>query len=232
MGAHMGAHGAADGRRSFAQIPFRDYREIREHVRTGDLLLCAGNSGMSRMIQRATRSPWSHVALILRVESIDRVLVVESVESVGVRAVPLSHYAGDAEAGRAGYDGELLIARHRGVARLDDVHLREVLRVAIDLLGREYDTREILRIAGRILAGRRRGETPEVAPTPLRRDDAYICSEFVWECLRAAGIRIAHDSRGFIAPCDFLADKSVEPLFRIELGRGNASELSTGHAGD
>ena len=232
MGARMRAQGAADRRRSFPQVPFRDYREIREHVRTGDLLLCAGNSGLSRMIQRATRSPWSHVALVLRVESIDRVLVVESVESVGVRAVPLTHYVGDAVTGRPGYDGELLIARHRGVARLDDAHLRQVLRIATDLLGREYDTREILRIAGRILAGQRRGETLEDAPTPLRRDDAYICSEFVWECLRAAEIEIAHDSRGFIAPCDFLADPSVEPLFRIQPHRESASESFTGHPSD
>jgi hypothetical protein len=197
-------------------VPFVPYEHARPRLRTGDILLCAGTSGMSKLIQRATRSAWSHVAMILRVDAIDRVLVVESVESVGVRAVPLSHYVGDAATGRRGYDGELLIARHRLVDGLDHPLLCQVLRVAVDLLGREYDSREIVRIATRIVTMRRREASGDGIVSMPDRDNAYICSEFVWECLHAAGIDVAHDPRGFIAPCDFLADANVDPLFRIE----------------
>lgn len=47
------------------------------------------------MIQRATRSVWSHVAFVMRVDSIDRVMVLESREPIGVRTVPLRTYLAD-----------------------------------------------------------------------------------------------------------------------------------------
>ena len=49
------------------------YSEIRPSLRSGDLLLCSGTSWFSRLIQAATGSEWSHVGLILRVDSLDRV---------------------------------------------------------------------------------------------------------------------------------------------------------------
>jgi uncharacterized protein YycO len=47
------------------------------------------------------------------------------------------------------------------------------------------------------------------------RDDTYICSEYVWECFHAAGIDIAHDVRGFIAPRDFADDPAIHGLYRL-----------------
>ena len=46
----------------------------------------------SQMIQAATDSIWSHVAFVVRLEVIDRIMVLESLEPVGVRTVPLSKY--------------------------------------------------------------------------------------------------------------------------------------------
>ena len=69
-----------------------NYSEIRPLLCSGDLLLCSGTSWFSRLIQAATGSEWSHVGLILRMERLDRVMLLESVESIGVRAVPLSCY--------------------------------------------------------------------------------------------------------------------------------------------
>ena len=73
---------------SVPDVPLRAYEEMRSSIRSGDLLLCAGSSVMSRLIQHATACIWSHIALIARVDAIDRVLVLESVESIGVRCVP------------------------------------------------------------------------------------------------------------------------------------------------
>jgi hypothetical protein len=68
------------------------YADLRNELRTGDLLLCAGTGWFSQMIQAATDSVWSHVAFVVRLEVIDRIMVLESLEPVGVRTVPLSKY--------------------------------------------------------------------------------------------------------------------------------------------
>lgn len=213
----------------FTNASLAAYADIREHLRTGDLLLCSGSSAMSGIIRRATGSRWSHVALIARLESIDRVLVLESVESIGVRCVPLSHYLGDAAQNRRGYEGELLIARHQSFAGLDDDRLRSMFSFAADALGRRYDSAEVLRIASRITSGFASAVINRVASgivpgqreqeqsrSPIEHDDAYICSEYVWECLHEGGIDIVHDDRGFIAPRDFAADPLVQPLWMLQ----------------
>jgi hypothetical protein len=196
--------------RSVPEVPLCTYAEVRPRIRSGDLLLCAGSSLVSRLIQRATDSVWSHVAMIVRVEAIDRLMVLESVESIGVRCVPLSRYVGDHNGTGRPYAGELVIARHDAFERVAPLRVRSMAQFAVDLLSRPYDKHEIVRIAMRIALGDRRASDPT-----LPRDDAYICSEYVWECCRAAGIAIAPDHRGFIAPRDFAVDPNVHALCRL-----------------
>ncbi|WP_414695636.1 YiiX/YebB-like N1pC/P60 family cysteine hydrolase [Phenylobacterium sp.] len=92
------------------------YGEIREEVRDGDLLLCSANDSFSRLIRWATKSPWSHVAIAYRLEEIDRVIILECVEKIGVRAVPLSSFISRTSNGEHPYPGRILLARHRGMA--------------------------------------------------------------------------------------------------------------------
>lgn len=54
------------------------YEEVRPLLATGDLLLFGGKSTLCRRIQRLTRSPWSHVGLILKIEALDLVLLWEA----------------------------------------------------------------------------------------------------------------------------------------------------------
>ena len=90
----------------------RPYAEIRDEVRTGDLILCSGSSGFSKLIRWATGNPWSHVALAVRLEPLDKVVVLESVEKIGVRAVALASFLSRDSNGRKPYPGRLLLARH------------------------------------------------------------------------------------------------------------------------
>lgn len=46
------------------------YDDIAPHLRTGDLALFHGNSWISRGIQRATRSPYSHIGMVVRYRDI------------------------------------------------------------------------------------------------------------------------------------------------------------------
>jgi len=96
------------------------YSEIRETLRTGDIVLFSGKGGISAGIKWATLSRWSHVGMILKLVEYDFVTVWESttlsdvadLESKmprkGVQLVPLS-----ARINR--YDGDIAVRRLQGV---------------------------------------------------------------------------------------------------------------------
>ncbi|MCK4958558.1 MAG: hypothetical protein KAT00_04150, partial [Planctomycetes bacterium] len=182
-------------------------------IRSGDLLLCSGSTFFSRMIRRVTRSVWSHVAFVIRLETIDRIMVLESVESVGVRTIPLSRYVRDYSGqNEGGYPGRLLLGRHKSFSMVSKPEMTKMSQFAVDLFGYPYDRDEILRIGARIcknLLGFREDE--------VQREREYICSEYVWECYNSLNIRVDHDTGGFIAPRDFARDLKVFPIAAINV---------------
>jgi hypothetical protein len=140
-------------------------------------------------------------------------LLLESVESIGVRLVSLRSYVEDYNGSGLPYVGRIFLARH------DDVHFDEetlaaaFYQYAVDLLGYPYDRDEIVSIATRI-AGSRFGR-PEHEANP--EDRAFICSEYVAHCFAQIGLVIPYDRRGFIAPSDFAACPSIKILWEIAL---------------
>jgi uncharacterized protein YycO len=195
------------------------YADIREQLRTGDLLLCAGSGWFSKMIQAATDSVWSHVAVIFRLEVIDRVMVLESLEPVGVRTVPLSKYLRDYDSRGNPYPGRMCLARHADFeSKASPAGLARLGHYAVDQLGYPYDNQMIAKIAARItLSGwldptAREAAFAEWSDAGLERDSEYICSEYAWECYQSLGLDIPHDPRGFVAPADFASAEAVELL--------------------
>lgn len=184
------------------------YSELRPRLRSGDLLLCSGTGTFSRMIQAASGSVWSHVAFVMRLDAIDRVMVLESLEPIGVRTVPLRKYMEDYDSCGNPYPGRLAVARHDEFEKKADARaLRRLGKFAVDLFGYPYDRDEIARIAARIVASKLRSR--RLSARAVRRDREYICSEYVWECYKSLGISIDYDQRGFIAPADFAKAKGV-----------------------
>ena len=170
----------------------------------------------SRMIQAASDSVWSHVAFVMRLDAIDRVMVLESLEPIGVRTVPLRKYVEDYDSCGNPYPGRLAVARHDEFDKMaDDRALRRLGKFAVDLFGYPYDRSEIARIAARIVASKLR--SPRLSVRAVKRDREYICSEYVWECYRSLGINIDYDQRGFIAPADFAGAKGVRLKAVVEL---------------
>ena len=55
-----------------------NYVDIRDDLKTGDLVLFSGKGGISRWIKRFTRSEWSHCGLIVKFEAEDVVALFES----------------------------------------------------------------------------------------------------------------------------------------------------------
>lgn len=193
-------------------VPVVAYDRIRPAIHTGDLLLCSGSSDFSRLIQRCTDSFWSHVGFVIRAQAVDRLLLMESVESVGVRPVSLRSYVEDYCGTGQPYPGRIYLARHAAMATAPAPSLEQFLEVSIDLLGYPYDRRDIVRIAARIAAA-----AVGYVAAPLVTERAYICSEYAAKCLAHLGITIPPNPRGYIAPADFAADPAITVLWEIAL---------------
>jgi hypothetical protein len=185
-----------------AGLPVESYATVRPRLASGDLFFCSGNYLVSRAIRRFTESPWSHVGVVLVAREIDRVLLLESVEDVGVRLAPVSKYLTDYDAGRP-YDGLLAFARTTAAT---PEAVRAAAAFGCDELTRPYDKEEIGRIVARIALGIGRGHA---------QDRAYICSELVYECFKQAGYEFSH-ADDFVAPEDIWRDASVSLLARVQ----------------
>jgi hypothetical protein len=185
----------------YQALPKLTYTEAKPDLRTGDILLCNGNHPIALMIKKFTNSIFSHVGFIFTWNN--RVLVLESVEDDGVRAVPLSQYVYDHESSGKPYDGELYIARHQ--THLDEKKVNKMLGHAADLLNKRYDKDEIAKIIWRIVSGSGRHES----------DNEYICSEFVEVCFNQIGISFEKDREGYIYPNHIAQDPKVDGLFQI-----------------
>ena len=161
------------------------------------------------MIQAVTGSTWSHVGFVMRLDAINRVMVLESVEPVGVRTVPLRKYLVDYDSRGTPYPGGIAIARHRDFATMANKNkLRQFGQFAVDLFGYPYDKDEIVKIAARIGASHL-PFTKKYRKT-LEPDREYICSEYVGECYRKLGIHIPYNKNGFITPADFAKEEKVK----------------------
>ena len=183
-------------------LPVQAYDTVRDNLRSGDLVFCSGSYLFSGLIQRFTKSVWSHVGIVHRDDSLGRVFVLESETGVGVRLVPVSKYLRDYHGRRRPYRGQIVVGRMQPVLTIEQV--RQGVSFGMDLLTRPYDNSEILRIAMRIAfrVGRR------------TRDRKFICSELVDECFRAAGIRFTRPDN-YISPQDIWRNDALALQARI-----------------
>lgn len=189
-------------KREIARLPVQRYEEVRGALRSGDLVFCSGSYLFSGLIQRFTRSVWSHVGIVYRDEHLQRVFLLESETGIGVRLVPISKYLRDYHGRRRPYRGQIVVARVN--PEPGDERVRQAVSYGMDLLTRPYDNAEIMRIAMRIAfrIGRR------------TQDRKFICSELVDECFRAAGVRFVRRDN-YISPDDIWRDPGVVPIARV-----------------
>jgi hypothetical protein len=183
------------------ELPVMPYSELRPELRSGDLLFASGDYLVSKAIQKVTGSPWSHVGIVFRLDSIQRLLLLESVEDMGVRFAPLSKYLNNYEDGKP-YKGRMVIARCQDV---DSVIVGGLASFGIDELTQPYDKNEIAKILARITLGLGK----------KKKDREYICSELVYECFSHAGKEFAYNEKGFISPEDVWADGKVSIIGRL-----------------
>lgn len=193
-------------RAELERIPVEPYGSVRPLLRTGDVLLAAGEHWISHVISRATRSPMTHAGIVYVMPEEDRVLLLEAVEGAGVRLAPLSRLVWGAAQQR--YRGMLFVLRHRDpVTRLG---LRSASQFGFDRLTARYGYWTLAVILARILLGLRQTRT-EV------EDDAFVCSEFAATWLVSAGLGLGEHvaDYGFTTPGALWSDPHLELIARI-----------------
>lgn len=178
------------------------YADVRETLRTGDLVFCSGTYFFSNAIRWFTKSVWSHVGVIYRDDNLERIFILESETMIGVRLAPLSKYLKDYHGRNRPYRGRMIVGRI--LPEPEPTALKSVISFGMDELTKPYDNWEILRIAMRILFKRGR----------KTRDKKYICSELVYEAFHKVGITFRFKNRS-ISPDDIWKDSRVHAICRL-----------------
>jgi hypothetical protein len=184
------------------KTPVIPYEKIRDFVKTGDIFFSSGSYAFSGVIQRLTKSTWSHVAIVYKDEELGRVLVLEAEPYVGIRLIPLSKYLHDYKGKKRPYKGQVVIAKLN--IDVPKENLNKGISFGLDELTRPYDNYEIVRIMMRILLHISRRE----------RNRNYICSELVRDILAKAGV-VMHYNDTYISPDNVWSDNRVDMKYRI-----------------
>ena len=178
------------------------YEKIRPYLKTGQIVFCSGSYLFSGIIQRLTKSVWSHVAIIYKDEELGRVMILEAEPFVGIRLIPLSKYLTDYKGKKRPYKGQMVITNF--TVEMSRENKNEVISFGLDELTRPYDNWEIFRIMMRILLkiGKR------------EKNRSYICSELVRDCFKQGGYVFAmRDS--YISPQEIWEDENVVLKYRV-----------------
>ena len=188
------------------------YSQARAGLRTGDILLFHSHNFPDDAIELATHSLWCHAAFVWRLADIDRLILLESVDKVGVRAAPLSTRINGSTAHPKPYPGKLLVLRHpRFPTEPHAAQIAAMTAFALDRLGDPYSPAELVKIAERIAAG----IAGITLPGRLEPKNGFICSEYVAKCYEVIGLPLAPDKEGFIAPADIANDPEVYAVYSL-----------------
>jgi hypothetical protein len=178
-----------------------NYEKIRSYLKTGQLVFCSGSYLFSGIIQRLTKSVWSHVGIIYVDEKLGRVLLLEAEPFIGIRLIPLSNYMKSYKSGRP-YKGQIVIANFD--KELTEEQHNKMISFGLDELSKPYDNWEIIRIMTRILfrIGKR------------QKNRSYICSELVRDCFVKGGYQFQMKD-SYISPHEIWMDENVHFKYRI-----------------
>ncbi len=189
-------------KKQIKELPVIPYEKIREQLKTGDIFFSSGSYAFSGIIQRLTRSAWSHVAIIYKDEELQRVMVLEAEPRIGIRLIPLSKYLKDYKGSKRSYKGQVVLCKLN--FDLEKNKLNKAISFGLDELTRPYDNWEIIRIMTRILFRIGKKE----------KNKSYICSELVRDAFAKAGV-VFHLNDTYISPQEIWKDNRVEMKYRV-----------------
>jgi len=100
------------------------YEEIRDKIRTGDIILFSGKSIVSHLIRMFTKSKWSHVSMSLRMPEYDVVFIWEPTLLLSLK---------DAIDGKAKYGAKLELLSERLRMYDGEVAIRHLIGIDLDI---------------------------------------------------------------------------------------------------
>jgi hypothetical protein len=177
----------------------RFYEAMRGEFKTGDLLFFSGDHWLSGLIRWRSKSAWSHVGMVVRIEELDRVFLIESVLEVGVRMLPLSFIYKDYDGRNKPYKGRVAWAKHE-LLDSDFIKQKAVKEFCVDNLSKQYDRKEYWRILWRSFWGF----------DNFFHDEKYTCAEYIYEAFKHANIELPKEKGVFISPGAFWRQKELE----------------------
>jgi hypothetical protein len=177
----------------------RFYEAMRSEFKTGDLLFFSGDHWLSGLIRWRSKSAWSHVGMVIRIEELDRVFLIESVLEVGVRMLPLSFIYKDYDGRNKPYKGRVAWAKHE-LLDSDFVKQKAVKEFCVDNLSKQYDRKEYWRILWRSFWGF----------DNFFHDEKYTCAEYIYDAFKYANIELPKEKGVFISPGAFWRQKELE----------------------
>jgi Permuted papain-like amidase enzyme, YaeF/YiiX, C92 family len=189
-------------KKQLKQMPVIPYEKVREHIKTGNIFFSSGSYAFSGVIQKLTKSTWSHVAVVYKDEELGRVMVLEAEPYVGIRLIPVSKYLRNYKDKNRPYKGQIVIAKLN--IDVEKEKLNKGISFGLDELARPYDNFEIVRIMVRILFHISRRE----------KNRNYICSELVRDIFTKAGIIMQYNDT-YISPDNIWSDARVVLKYRI-----------------
>jgi hypothetical protein len=134
------------------KTPLTSFERLRYELRPGDVLLVEGRSNVAEIIKSITQSMWTHSFFYIgRLHDIDdpmlrdhiqkyrhcmpeEQLIIEAILGKGIIVTSIENYEGE----------HLRICRPRGITRGDS---QNVIRYAINDLGKDYNVRQIMDLA-------------------------------------------------------------------------------------
>jgi len=172
----------------------QDVEQLKRHLKKGDVLLVCGDQRVSEVIRYLTQSSWSHAAVYVGDELLQRDpalarklgeqfgdearhLVVEALIDEGVVASPLSKYRGF----------HLRLCRPFGLATRD---VATVMDLVIEQMGGEYDLANLFDLARYFLP-------VSIVPARFRRQALAFGSGRATEVICSSMIARAFDAVGF-----------------------------------
>ena len=189
-------------KKQIKELTLFPYEKIREQLKTGDIFFSSGSYTFSGIIQRLTKSAWSHVAIVYKDEELRRVLILEAEPKIGIRLIPLSKYLHDYKGTKRPYKGQIVLATLN--FDLEHEKLNKAISFGLDELTRPYDNWEIIRIMTRILF--------RIGKKEKNRN--YICSELVRDAFAKAGVVFKLNDT-YISPQEIWKDKRVQMKYRV-----------------
>ncbi len=182
----------------------REYKEIRDELNTGDIVLFSGKGNISAGIKWATFSRWSHVGMVLKLPEYDFLALWESttlsgiadldtgMPRKGVQLVPLSERV-------ANYQGDIAIRQLVGVV-FDREEIEILMKLRREVSGRPYEQNMIELI-----------KSAYDGPFGKNQEDlsSLFCSELVAEAYQSLGLLGPSKPSNEYTPADFSMKKKL-----------------------